>query len=112
MKTEQVVSHTPGPWKYHLGRGANPRFHIQTTAGYQITSTPELENGPIHYTESQSKEANARLIAAAPDLLEALGEMLRDVRENFSRNNMGEPAGPTISKAAAAIAKANGRKDD
>ena len=42
--------HTPTPWRYHLGRGKFPRFHIQTEGGYQIASTPELD--------SLSKEEN------------------------------------------------------
>jgi len=66
MKTQ---THTPGSWKYHLGRGANPRFHIQTEGGYQIASTTELVRHPQAFVENEAREANARLIATAPELL-------------------------------------------
>ncbi len=52
--------HTPGPWRYHIGRGSKLRFHVQTEGGFQIASTPSAE--AFH-------EANANLIAQAPDLL-------------------------------------------
>ena len=54
MKTK----HTPGPWKHHLGRGANPLFHVQTSGGYQVARV--------------AAGSDARLIAAAPELLAAL----------------------------------------
>ena len=77
------MTHTPGPWKYHLGRGAKPRFHIQTEGGYQIASTTELTTRltakqAIDFEENHQREANARLIAAAPDLLAALEECVTD----------------------------------
>lgn len=56
------ICHTPAPWKFHLGRGANPRLHIQTIGGYQIASTPEVN-------KHETREADARLIAASPSLL-------------------------------------------
>jgi hypothetical protein len=68
-KARREGGHTVGPWRYHLGRGANPRFHVQTTAGYQIASTTEVSRNAI---EASEQEANARLIASAPDLLAAL----------------------------------------
>lgn len=68
MKT----AHTPGPWTYHLGRGANPRHHIQAGGGYQIASTTELNKHSLAKEENEMREANSRLIAAAPELLAAL----------------------------------------
>ncbi len=68
MKTK----HTPGPWTYHLGRGSNPRLHIQTMGGYQIASTPEINPHRMAAEENAGREANAALIAAAPELLAAL----------------------------------------
>ena len=59
---------TPGPWRWHLGRGANPRLHIQTSGGYQIASTPKVN-------KHETREDDARLIAAAPDLLAALHQL-------------------------------------
>ncbi len=48
------------------------------------------------------REANARLIAAAPELLEALQDMVSD------RNELSEA---TVRFAKAAIAKATGEED-
>jgi len=73
--------HTPGPWTYHLGRGASPRFHIQMESGYQIASTTELSKHPQAKEENEAREANARLIAAAPDGLAAAREALQDWQE-------------------------------
>ncbi len=99
MKTH---SHTPGPWCYTLGRGANPRFHIQTTAGYQIASTPELSKHRMAAEENAGKEANARLIAAAPELLNMLQRMVDETGGGSS------PCLLTSEHARAAIAKAKG----
>jgi hypothetical protein len=97
------TKHTPGPWRYHLGRGANPRFHIQDVGGYQIASTTELVRHKQAHEENEAREANARLIAAAPELLEALTALLEasetiDAYEDL----LSEPE----RKARAAIAKA------
>jgi hypothetical protein len=60
MKTK----HTPGPWKI------NPRasLHIVSNDNKTIASCSSSQNGDNLETE----QANARLIASAPDLLEAL----------------------------------------
>lgn len=98
MTTQPKLESTPGPWQYHLGRGANPRFHVQTTGGYQIASTPEVG----HYKpEAEQREANARLIAASPDLLEALIE----VEQMIHANELNEG---TMSIVREAISKATG----
>jgi hypothetical protein len=64
------MTHTPGPWRYRgsLGPQSNPHLlgpHvIESATGIQIA----ILNG----WRSEVSEANARLIAAAPALLEAL----------------------------------------
>lgn len=78
--------HTPGPWaskKIFTGS-----YHIQ--AGEQVVA---------HAGYEDRAEANARLIAAAPDLLAALQGLL----DGFS-----DYVGPNINAARAAIAKATG----
>lgn len=83
---------TQGPWQaigtmvrgpYALGENNRPGGLIADCGGYY---TPETS-------------ANARLIAAAPELLEALQELLASVE--------GVPCGPE-AKCRAAIAKATG----
>lgn len=96
-----TTKHTPGPWKFCR---SNEDFD-----GPMFDVDPEDELLPITRIEAKGKviaeahdlfefrEANARLIAAAPDLLEALQEFLRN------------PGGDhTEEIAEAAIAKATG----
>lgn len=102
----------PGPWKYHLGRGANPRFHVQTSGGYQIVSTPEIRGS----TEvDAATEANARLVAAAPDLLEALqtcaGELaaIPAFGDDIGKQTSKALLGVALNRARIAIARATGQ---
>ena len=91
MKT----SFTPGPWIHELDDGAN----IRCTDGYAICDMA-YEYSSIPRDEL---EANARLITAAPELLEALNATLAVFRANG--DNFGKAA---QLKARAAIAKATG----
>ena len=65
------TKHTPGPWHigvrtYHAGRDVyGPKGEPVAVADDAITATPEAE-------------ANARLIAAAPELLAALQAIMDD----------------------------------
>jgi hypothetical protein len=107
------AKHTPGPWHMML-----------TKDGYQIGTGlwEDWGNGDMAFSEFQiatvwacmeEANSNARLIAAAPDLLEALLE-IRDMlwsRPDISerlRPLMGFAEEATNQKAAAAIAKAKG----
>ena len=88
-----MSEHTPGPWE-----AKNPEFGYvvcELTGGWSVVA---LEADPNKY----EPEADARLIAAAPELLEAL-EMMLDMSE------MGE-FGKALpeEKAQRAIAKAKG----
>jgi hypothetical protein len=64
MSTTQQVQHTPGPWAY------------QATAGnHDFAIYPEATGRDLALVRDFN-EANARLIAAAPDLLAALRALL------------------------------------
>ena len=97
------IQHTPAPWQYHLGRGKNPRFHIQTLSGYQIASTPEISLAKVESTE---QEANARLIAAAPELLAALKIALSDIEDFYQGSPAKDEFCGTEKLICAAITKA------
>lgn len=66
--------HTPGPWKY---RRDGDRHYVAYGI-YEIVSsvwgTIEAETGDIktYQANSQEREANARLIAASPEMLATL----------------------------------------
>ena len=66
---------TPGPWESR-GGAVRPAKGIGSTGGYSpILSAQHDKRMP------DNREANARLAAAAPELLEALQLLLRQVPE-------------------------------
>jgi hypothetical protein len=109
-----MSAHTPGPWDFVTGRTLH---HVETQidnpagAGIPVCSVP------------LKREADARLIAAAPYLLEALREGRRAIGEHFVpdhcyatgpltgdsfRDLVQCPACSFIAMYDAAIAKATG----
>jgi hypothetical protein len=63
------TKHTPGPW--HHGKAMGDHFYVEHEEG-DIAS--------INYQKDvKEREANAKLISAAPDLLEALAWILDQV---------------------------------
>lgn len=103
------ANHTPGPWQYHLGRGANPRFHIQTAGGYQIASTPELSPHSQATIENEAREANAAFIVLACNCHDELVETLKDVEANLTgRDCFPERVADSLRRIKEALAKARG----
>lgn len=83
------ATHTPGEWKAHTSHYLK---HAAVTIGEEVSIT----------IRTRQTEADARLIAAAPELLEALKRLTDNVEE-------GEFVSITrINEARAAIAKATG----
>lgn len=65
-----MTAHTPGPW---VSEGRSVRRDSGLGYGEMIASvTGGAKSGPFFVEDDEECEANARLIAAAPDLLEAL----------------------------------------
>jgi hypothetical protein len=105
--------HTPGPW--HTGEGNGQGSIFKTAEGRMRF---EAGRGTVLYPictmvtgwKAEEDEANATLIAAAPDLLAALRRLLADcgvsvdVPESILNNDT-----PNTRAAFAAIAKAEGR---
>lgn len=98
------MTHTPGPWWLEWLEGSRA-FAIRSNEnaiGYTKQQTTKAEQ-----FRRDEHEANARLIAAAPELLEAL-EKFRDYvssspfGEGFSHHD------PIWAKVAEVIAKARG----
>lgn len=117
-----MSKHTPGPWELgsgHGGRGlifpVGLQYPVASTTGFYLADGQGL--------------SNARLIAAAPELLEALGELTKFVatevlescngskcRERWCAGCCGEEAAEqaaneasrALASARAAIAKARG----
>lgn len=96
------TKHTPGPWRVE-----NHRFKTTTESRWTVWSGSEAiawTNGTDDESELAQQEANARLIAAAPELLAACKNMLEWARRVKQIN-----PGPEIVNAINAIAKAEGR---
>lgn len=93
-----MSKHTPGPWRVEIDDSPDAAWAWQwptiVSDEYEVVGTEGI------YGDLETDMANARLIAAAPDLLEALKEVFadHDAANRLSWND----------RAAAAIAKATG----
>lgn len=104
-----AVKYTPGPWMLNIGtlKGGHILVYAE---GYGVAKVYDEE------TESRTTNmANARLIAAAPDLLEALQDALGALEQDY---DIGKDANDSdweglayqrLQNARAAIAKALGQ---
>lgn len=92
-----MKKHTPGPWRV-FGGTDDDRGHVMTSDGYAVADCC------LDYSSIPTREQleNARLIAAAPDLLAALKE-IAEWTERYTT-----PGHPISTVARAAIAKATG----
>ena len=97
-----MSAHTPGPWAavnnndmYWQINDAEGRQLVDALASWFLRNST---NKPEEEEDWATSEANARLIAAAPELLAAL----RDLAEHYSDDRYD----PLWSAARAAIAKA------
>lgn len=98
-----MSAHTQGPWIFYADvPSTDPNWHIVTTANkMRVLANVHIEPG------NKMDEANAKLIAAAPELLAALQDMLAEfgnqrfkVRRDFSKMVKIEAARKAIAKAA------------
>ena len=96
------MNHTPGPWKFVKHSNYSHYFGrvktLQEGRNYPGVALVEHNGRTI---SKEEVEANANLIAAAPELLEALEEM-------YEKCNISPDDAPHRVKARAAIAKAKG----
>ena len=92
-----MSKHTPGPWSY-IGNG-------DVVARSENYCGGEKDIASVFLTANDEDEANSRLIAAAPDLLEALREVLNNPAGDYDASDGYENA---VKQARAAIAKATG----
>lgn len=95
------MNHTPGPWQYSF-EGGTVAFIVEAD-GTTVAKISTTENSTAH----SALPANARLIAAAPDMLEALEAIVKSLADHDDEG-MIEHAQQMID-ARAAIAKAKGK---
>lgn len=104
------MSHTPGPWLVLEG---TPKL-VQAAVFSDVTGVRVADLALSNRTSPEEREANARLIAAAPHLLLAVGELLW-VLDNLHRE--GDPeftrqANENEQHARAAISRATGNEEE
>ena len=90
-----MTTHTAGPWRLTLSDDTTIIAGDGTPVAGTLGNYDSDDEWPV-------MEANARLIAAAPDLLAALRGMLADYEDYFGH----ERPSLTASAARAAIARA------
>jgi hypothetical protein len=73
MEQRAMTKHTPGPWTFEVGENGDD-FNLNGPE-YRIIGGCECCGSP--WMSGKRYMADARLIAAAPDLLEALQGVLR-----------------------------------
>lgn len=102
------MAHTPGPWVVGGASGNEGEAREIVAASRTIAwsaSTWDEDEGDV---VTEEDDANAHLIAAAPDLLAALKEL---VDYDEGSNEPGEFGYEILQRCKAAIAKAEGRSE-
>jgi hypothetical protein len=103
------MTHTPGPWTPWLAAKADGKRG--KLGVWEAKTVADVEAGFGHRNlvgeASGLTEEEARLIAAAPDLLEALKQIRNMMRNKFYEDD--EKIMDIEDMAAAAIAKAEGK---
>lgn len=120
-----MSAHTPGPWKLSAPKHSLNKTcghsdctdpaHQPNMIGYDLYGQPTADNhspwvASIHGQHVriplEQAHANARMIAAAPELLQALQLLHANVAEYARINNLGGFDNQDMRMAHAAIAKA------
>jgi len=99
-----MTRHTPGPWFVFKGDSETDRPGINSedpSFSIVVYGTDDDDAG-VNGRTVEERDANARLLAAAPDLLAAL----RDLINEFGGSVSVSPESPRAIAARAALAKA------
>lgn len=100
-----MSKHTPGPWEidwYICREGEKELWRVPRSIGPAYTDHNHWAGSYI-----TADKADAHLIAAAPDLLEALKSLVK-VTSWICENSYGDDMDAAFQQARAAIAKAEG----
>ena len=96
------AEHTPGPWQF--AEAGSWKDGVRTSKEYFVRRPDDdvaIASEILNPEDSTPSEANARLIAAAPELLAALEVCVDELKRNGIQSE-------SIQDARAAIAKAKG----
>lgn len=106
VTTETKATHTPGPWKVaNVTTRGVPQLKVETC---ESGRWDRVDIAKLNVSNQQS-EANARLIASAPGLLEALEAFLAYDRDgSYLRSDATTMHEQITAKAEAAVRTASG----
>lgn len=95
---------TPGPWEIKPEEVDRPYIRIRGTrlgGRFKVANVLSPDYDGVHHREADETRANARLIAAAPELLEALTTTLDEIGHWLSQQNPGlkEKIDSVVAKA-------------
>ena len=94
--------HTPGPWSWYTDYNEDNVFAVWVEAPDVTRKTANICVADCSWAELlEEAEANAALIAAAPDMYEVLEDLLK---------YKGVMSDESVARARSAIAKARGEK--
>lgn len=107
-----IRAHTPGPWRVVIDDDGNP-----LSGRPSVVAADEYDCAIVHWdgfaqtywrSARGDKEihANARLIAAAPDLLDALRKLTQQCRAEFTVDGKWVAEGQLVTQAAVKAAQA------
>jgi len=104
------TKHTPGQWHIGSGNGEGSIFADNGRTRLEIGGTTLYPICQVNRKwEDEEDEANARLIAAAPELLQAIKDLFREcamVHKSWGDGDNTKEADAAIKRAKDAIAKA------
>lgn len=103
-----MSKHTPGPWHIERGTEVYVRADVEHHVGPICSMRSRLDYPGMDPIIAETLDANARLIAAAPDLLAALQALLMEHGGTLGCQRSDERA----VAVRAAIAKATGESYD
>lgn len=109
------MTHTPGPWKAYQKQGTQGqglpqwRIHGPGVTGSVATVDFDLIQ-PTITKQNENASSNARLIAAAPELLEALKDCIEWLDRTGESVSEGGKEYEYVTKAREAITKAKGKE--
>ena len=98
------TKHTPGPWviDWNVSR-------LDIFGSDETTLVASLRRSPLSQAIDEAARSNARLIAAAPEMYEAIAAIATAMNLGYIPNEILSEGSPILEGLRAAIAKAEGK---